>query len=216
MADFFPQHTVAWRIEEQRAVRRLTLSLPQMALVTGVALRLWRSYALTHGSPDSWVWVGGTFLAGASFFFLMCALHLANFTLRNWTWRAPAFAALEAGSETVTSLALTALNLEPLGADKADVSDWLPTGVRILVWRMIGIVLFTVVLAVVVSVLRRIILAAEDRGHTVTAVHRATAEYAVANASANAAAAESAAESANATADPPANTTADSPKGGSS
>ena len=167
-------------MEEQRAVRRLTLSLPQMALVTGVALRLWRSYVLTHGSPDSWVWVGGTFLAGASFFFLMCALHLANFTLRNWTWRAPAFAVLEAGSEIVTSLALTTLNLEPLGADKADISDWLPTGVRILIWRLLGVVLFTLVLAVVVSVLRRLILAAEDRGHTVAAVHRASTAHAVA------------------------------------
>lgn len=176
MADFFPRHSISWRIEEPRALRRLTLSLPQMALVTGIAMRLWRSYALTHGSPDSWAWVGGTFLTGVAFLFVMCALHLANFTLHNWTWRAPLFAVLEAGSEIVTSLALTTLNLEPLGADKAELSDWLPTGVRILFWRLVGIVLFTVVLGVVVSVLRRIILAAEDRGHTVSAVHRATAE----------------------------------------
>lgn len=177
MPELFPQHTVTWRVEEQRALRRLTLSLPQMALLTGITLRLWRSYVLTHGSPDSWAWVGGTFLAGAAFFFVMYAMHLANYTLRKWVWRAPAFALLEAGSEIITSLALTTLNLEPLGADKADLSDWLPTGVRILVWRLIGIVLFTIVLAIVVSVMRRIILAIENRGHTVTAVHRATAEH---------------------------------------
>ena len=81
------------------ALRRLSVSLPQMALVTGIGMRLWRSYVLTHGSADSWAWVGGTFLVGVSFLFLMTAIHLGNFTLRNWTWRAPLFAVLESGTE---------------------------------------------------------------------------------------------------------------------
>ncbi len=174
MPDFFPRTSVAWRTVQPHAFRRLSLSLPQMALVTGVGMRLWRSYMLTHGSPDSWAWVGGTFLAGAAFLFLMCAIHLANFTLRHWIWRAPAFAVLESGAEIVMSLALTTVNLEPLGAERAEFSDWIPTGIRILYWRLGGIVLFTIVLAAVVSVVRRLILAAEDRGHTVAAVHRAT------------------------------------------
>lgn len=175
----FPRQTGTWSADEKpHPVRRLTLSLPQMALVTGVALRLWRSYALTHGSPDSWAWVGGTFLVGAGFLFLMCAIHLANFTLRNWTWRAPLFAVLESGTEVLVSLALTALNLEPLGAEMAELSDWLPTATRIVFWRLAGVVLFALVLGVVVSILRRVILVAEDRSHTARAVHRATAEHA--------------------------------------
>lgn len=178
MTDFFPRTSIAWRADQPHAFRRLSLSLPQMALVTGVVMRLWRSYVLTHGSPDSWAWVGGTFLAGAAFLFLMCAIHLANFTLRNWIWRAPLFAVLESGTEIVMSLALTTVNLEPLGAERAEFGDWIPTGIRILFWRLGGIVIFTAVLAIVVSVLRRLILAAEDRGHTVAAVHRATAEHA--------------------------------------
>ena len=177
MAEFFPRHSTTWRLEQPKALRRLSLSLPQMALVTGIVIHLWRSYALTHGSPDSWAWVGGTFLVGAAFLFLMCAIHLANFTLRNWIWRAPLFAVLEAGTEIVMTLALTTLNLEPLGADRAEFSDWIPTGIRILLLRFGGIVLFALVLGLVVSVLRRIILVAEDRGHTVSAVHRATAEH---------------------------------------
>lgn len=177
MAEFFPRNTIAWRIEQPHALRRLALSLPQMALVTGIAMRLWRSYVLTHGSPESWAWVGGTFLVGASFLFLMCAIHLANFTLRNWLWRAPLFAALEAGTEILMSLALTTVNLEPLGAEMAELSDWLPTATRILYWRLFGVLAFAAVLGVVVSVLRRLILVAEDRGHTVAAVHRATAEH---------------------------------------
>ena len=113
--------------------------------VTGIGMRLWRSYVLTHGSADSWAWVGGTFLVGVSFLFLMTAIHLGNFTLRNWTWRAPLFAVLESGTEILVSLALTTLNLEPLGADMADIEDWRPTATRILLWRLAGVVLFTVV-----------------------------------------------------------------------
>ena len=176
MPEFFPRDSITWRAERPHALRRLSVSLPQMALVTGIGMRLWRSYVLTHGSADSWAWVGGTLLVGVSFLFLMTAIHLGNFTLRNWTWRAPLFAVLESGTEILVSLALTTLNLEPLGADMADIEDWRPTATRILLWRLAGVVLFTVVLAVVVSILRRIILAAEDRGHTVAAVHRATSE----------------------------------------
>ena len=177
MTEFFPRRSIAWRIEQPHALRRLTVSLPQMALVTGVALRLWRSYALTHGSADSWAWIGGTFLVGAGFLCLMCAIHLGNFTLRNWVWRAPLFAVLESGTEILVSLALTTVNLEPLGAEMAELSDWLPTATRILFWRLGGLILFALVLGVVVSILRRLILAAEDRGHTVAAVHRASAEH---------------------------------------
>lgn len=178
MTEFFPRKTVAWKLEEPPALRRTSLSLPQMALVAGVVMRLWRSFALTHGSPDSWAWVGGTFLAGVAFLFLMVTLHLGNYTLRNWAWRAPLFAVFESGTEIVASLALTALNLEPLGAVKAELSDWLPTATRIVTWRLLGISLFALVLAVVVSVVRRVLLAAEDRTHTARRIHRASAEHA--------------------------------------
>ena len=105
----------------------------------------------------------------------MCAIHLANFTLRNWIWRAPLFAVLESGTEIVVSLALTTVNLEPLGAEMAELSDWLPTATRILFLRLGGLIAFAVVLGVVVSILRRLILVAEDRGHTMAAVQRASA-----------------------------------------
>ena len=132
-AEFFPRKTVAWKLEEPAPLRQLSLSLPYMALVTGVLLRLWRSYVLTHGAPDSWAWVGGTFLIGMVFLFLMVTIHLGNFTLRHWIWRAPVFAILEAGVEILMSLALTTFGLEPLGADRAELSDWLPEGVRTLI-----------------------------------------------------------------------------------
>ncbi len=175
-AEFFPRKTVAWKLEEPAPLRQLSLSLPYMALVTGVLLRLWRSYVLTHGAPDSWPWVGGTFLIGLVFLFLMVSIHLGNYTLRNWIWRAPAFAVLEAGVEILMSLALTTVGLEPLGADRAELSDWLPTSIRTLIWRLVGIMLFVMVLAVVVSIMRRILLVAEQRSSMAVRIQRASLE----------------------------------------
>jgi hypothetical protein len=177
MTDFFPRKAIAWKLEEPPALRRTLLSLPQMALIAGIAMRLWRSFALTHGSPDSWAWVGITFLAGAAFLCLMVTLHLGNYTLRNWAWRAPLFAVLESGTEIVTSLALTALNLEPLGSEKAEMADWLPTATRILFWRLLGISAFSLVLAIVVSVVRRVLLATDDRTTTAKRIHQALVEH---------------------------------------
>lgn len=178
MSEFFPRKTVQWRVQEPAALRRASLSLPYMALLTGVPMRLWRSYGFTHGSPDSYLWIGGTFLAGMTFLFLMVTLHLGNYTLRNWTWRAPVFAVLESGTEIVMSLALTTLGLEPLGADTAELSDWLPTATRILFWRLLGILLFALALGIVVSIVRRIILVAEHRTSTAAHIRRASLERA--------------------------------------
>jgi hypothetical protein len=175
-AEFFPRKSVAWKLEEPAPLRQLSLSLPSMALVTGVLLRLWRSYVLTHGAPDSWAWVGGTFLIGMVFLFLMVTIHLGNFTLRHWIWRAPVFAILEAGVEILMSLALTTFGLEPLGADRAELSDWLPESVRTLVIRLVGILLFVMVLAVVVSIMRRILLVAEQRTSMAVRIQRASLE----------------------------------------
>ena len=174
-AEFFPRKTVAWKLEEPKPLRRASLSLPYMAVLTGVPLRLWRSYVLTHGAPDSWLWVGGTFLIGMIFLYLMVTIHLGNYTLRNWTWRAPAFAVLEAGTEIIMSLALTTFGLEPLGADRAELSDWLATSVRTLIWRLVGIALFVIVLAIVVSIMRRILLVAEQRSSMAVRIQRASA-----------------------------------------
>lgn len=145
-------------LEEPAALRRLSLSLPQMALLTGIGLRLYRAAVLTYGWSDSWAWVGGTFLGGAVFLCLCVTLHLGNYPVRSWLWRAPVFAVMEAGAEIVLSLALTTVGLEPLGSAAASIEDWQGTAARILFWRLIGISLFALVLAIVTSVVRRLLL----------------------------------------------------------
>ena len=84
----FPRQTIEWHIEEPRAFRRLSLSLVEMALVTGVLLRVYRSYVLTHGA-SGWLLFGGTIALGILFLLFMTTAHLANFPIQRWVWRAP-------------------------------------------------------------------------------------------------------------------------------
>ena len=174
MPEFFPRKTIAWEVvDDPTAIRRLSHSLPEMALVTGIVMRLYRAYVFSHGSQDSWLWVGSTIVIGAVLLLVMLTVHLANYTVRHWWWRAPLFAALEAGTEIVMSLALIALGLEKLGTGVAGLSDWLPGAARVLGWRLVIIVPFTLLLAVVVTIVRRVLLAREHRMSTAQRVSEA-------------------------------------------
>ncbi len=175
MADFFPRKTIAWEVvEDPTALRRFSNSLPEMALVTGVTLRLYRAYVLSHGSPESGLWVGSTLVIGAMLLLAMLTVHLANFTVRHWWWRAPAFAVLEAGTEIVMSLALTAVGLEKIGSRVASLTDWLPIAAQVLAWRVLLILPFTILLAVVVTMVRRLLVSREHRTSTAQRVSGAS------------------------------------------
>jgi hypothetical protein len=182
VADFFPRKTIAWKaIEDPTALRRFSSSLPEMALVTGVTLRLYRAYVLSHGSPESGLWVGSTLVIGAVLLLVMLTVHLANYTTRHWWWRAPMFAALEAGTEIMMSLALTALGMEKIGSNVAELSDWLPGAAQVLAWRVLLIIPFTVLLALMVTVVRRLLLSREHRTSTaqrLSDAHRAASDEA--------------------------------------
>ena len=91
MPSFFPRHTVEWRLEEPAAFRRLSLSLVEMAVLTGVTLRLYRAIVLTLAAQPGWLFVGVSVAVGAAFLVGMATLHLGNYPLHRWLWRAPAF-----------------------------------------------------------------------------------------------------------------------------
>jgi len=174
VADLFPRKTIAWQaVEDKAVIRRLSHSLPEMALLTGVVLRLYRAYVLSHGSPESGLWVGATLVLFGVLLLVMLTAHLANYTVRHWWWRAPIFAALEAGTEIIVSLALTALGLEKIGSGAAALSDWLPGATQVLIWRMLLVLPFTALLAVVVTIVRRILLSREHRTSTAQRVSEA-------------------------------------------
>jgi hypothetical protein len=175
MAQYFPRHTVAWKVEEPAAFRKLTLSVVEMGLITGVVLRLYRALVLTHGA-NSWVYFGLTSALGAILLFGMCTAHLANFPIKHWLWRAPLFVALEIAGELLASLVLIAVHRERLGSLGATFVDWLPMAADLVVWRAIPVVVFTLVLALIVQLVRILLLRHEDRNHTLTAIHEENEE----------------------------------------
>src|SRR3954470_9187500 len=98
MPTFFPRTTIEWHVEEPPAFRRLSLSLVEMALITGVVLRVLRAVAFTFGHASS-LYLVLAFVVGGLFLIGMTTAHLANFTVRSWAWRAPLFALVEVVGE---------------------------------------------------------------------------------------------------------------------
>ena len=171
MTNFFPRQTVAWKLEEPPAFRRLTLSVVEMAVLTGVVLRLVRSIALTQGPADSWLYLGGAFALGIIVLFGMATAHLGNYPITHWLWRAPAFAAIEAAAELLVSLPLIAAGREPMGSGRATFADWPAMALETVITRVVMMIVFAAVLASVVQLVRRLLLRHDHREHTAIAVH---------------------------------------------
>lgn len=177
MPPFFPQVTATFHIDERKSLRRFSMSLAGMAVVTGVVLRLFWALVFTMGPNDSLVFAGGMFALRFIVLFGMATLYLGNFTLHHWLWRAPAFAAIEAVAESLTSLGLIALHLEPLGSARATFADWPEMASGTLFWRVVAVVTFALILAGVVQLVRYTLLKREHRDHTVAAVHHEIVEH---------------------------------------
>jgi hypothetical protein len=141
------------QIEEPKAFRRFSLSLVEMALITGVLVRVYRSLVLTHGTTG-FGYIAGTMAIAIVFIVFMATAHLANYPLHHWLWRAPAFAALEVVGEMATSLFLIWLSREPNGTVRAHFSDWPAMAMRAMLYRGLMVVLWSVVLAGIVSFVR--------------------------------------------------------------
>lgn len=157
---FFPRQTIEWHIEEPRAFRRLSLSLVEMALVTGVLLRVYRSFVLTRGA-GSWLLFGGTIALGILFLLFMTTAHLANFPIPKWTWRAPAFAGVEAVGELVTSVLLILIGREPMGSTRAELHDWPSLAIGTIATRVVIVLVWSLLLAGIVQIVRRTMAAGE-------------------------------------------------------
>ncbi len=149
------------RVREPAAFAKLARSLIDMALVTGIVARLYRAVVLSRADSPSGTYLAVTFTIGAIFLLLMVSIHLSRFPLRDWLWRAPAFAAAEAAAEMLTSAVLIALSREPLGTGAAHFHDWPMMFVRTMGWRIVTISLFALLLAAVVKWVRFMLLRKE-------------------------------------------------------
>ena len=153
MSTYFPHNTMTMRIEEPKAFRRFSLSLVEMALVTGLLVRVYRSLVLTHGS-SSLVYIGTTMTVALVFVVGMATAHLANYPLHQWVWRAPAFAALEIVAEMAASLFLIWIGREPNGTVRAHYADWPGMMTRALEIRGLVVLVWSLFLAGIVQVVR--------------------------------------------------------------
>jgi hypothetical protein len=162
MTRYFPRTTTEIRPDEASPYRALTRSAVEMGLVTGIVFRLFRSLVLTHGS-NSWLYLGGMFALGAIFLFAMTTIHLANFPLRRWLWRAPMLGVLVAAGEMAASLALIVVGREPSGTVRAELTDWPGMAVSALLFRLTAVCAWALVLAGAVTVARRALGAARRK-----------------------------------------------------
>jgi hypothetical protein len=154
MSHFFPRHSVEWRLEEPQAFRRLSLSIVEMALLTGIVLRVLRALTFTLGRA-SWLFYGAAFVVGTVILLGMTTAYLANWTIRSWLWRAPLFALLETVGEMGTSLILIAMRREPEGAVRAEFHDWPSMALRALLQSQLSICIWAALLAGVIVFVRR-------------------------------------------------------------
>ena len=163
MPNFFPRHTVEWRLEEPPAMRKLSLSLWEMAVLTGVALRLYRAIVVGSSAQAGWIFVASTLALGVVLLLGMATLHLGNFPVHRWLWRAPLFGLLAAGAELLTSLLLVLAGREPLGSGWATMRDWVGMAPWVVLTRVAAVSLFALLLAGVVQVVRVLLLRRQHR-----------------------------------------------------
>ena len=172
----FPRDTVDWRVVDRLPVwRTLALSAVAAGAAVGVPLRLFRAWALTHGTAGdptasvSFGYLAATLGVSAVVLAGACALHLAHFPVRRWPARVLAFAAAEAGAEVLVSAVLVALGREPLGTtgvarwvDLPAIAGWVLAG------RLLFLGGFALALAGVVQLVR-VRLARRSRHQLATA-----------------------------------------------
>jgi hypothetical protein len=175
MPAFFPRHTGAFTAQDTHAFRTITTSTVEMAVITGIVLHTYRAIVLSSGAGRGWLFLGVSLALGTVILFGLTTLHLGNYTLRQWVRRVPVFAIVEAATESLVALGLIALGREPLGSTRASVADWPMIVQETFVWRVCAIILFAVLLAGVVQLFRRVLVARDHREHTLEAVARTSA-----------------------------------------
>lgn len=178
MPRYFPRDNVAWHLEEPRVLRKISLSLPAMALIAGVLVRLIR--VGVAGMSASWWGVFASIALGIVLLLTTATAYLGNYPVRQWLWRAPLFGLAEGAAEAGVSALLMVMGVERLGSTRAHLSDWpsmatdtiigTPT-LGFLDGRVAMVSLFALVLAGVVQIVRFLLLRREHRDHTAVAIH---------------------------------------------
>ncbi len=151
-----------WDLEEPAAFARIARSPVELALITGVVIRVFRAIVLTHGNATS-SYLFAALVLGTLFLLGMATLHLGRFPVREWPWRAPLFAVFETAGEMLVSLLLISLHREPWGTARAEYMDWQPMATGVLFWRLIAVCVWALFLGTTVQFVRGRVLADTGR-----------------------------------------------------
>lgn len=150
----FPRDTGVVALDAPGGWRTLSRSLVGMAAATGVVVRLARALLLSQGPPPSLLGLWAVYVLGGALVVGMAALHLSNFTVRRWLWRAPAFVLVEVAAEMVVSALLIAMGREVAGSGSAHLHDWPAIAASTLVFRALLVLPFILVLGGTVQLVR--------------------------------------------------------------
>ena len=145
--------TSEWDLEEPAAFARIARSPVELAVITGIVIRLFRAVVLTHGNVTT-TYLAASLVLGTLFLLGMATLHLGRFPVREWPWRAPLFAIFETTGEMTVSLVLIWLHREPWGTARAEFLDWQAMATGVLFWRVVGVSLWALLLGLTVSFVR--------------------------------------------------------------
>jgi hypothetical protein len=171
MSPFFPESPFSGpRVDSLLA--KLPRSLIPMAVFTGIVVHSYIWLVLARASVHfGWI---ALLLAFSGRFVLLLALatvYLGNHPVRQWIWRAPAFAALEIAVEAIMVAALIQIRIERIGTEHAHRTDWWGIVSDIMIYHGIAILVFSAILAVVVQTVRYALLKHEHRDSTAIAIH---------------------------------------------
>lgn len=172
MAGFFPTKTSDHKAVTPASFRHVSLSLVEMAVLTGVVVRLYRALVLARADGGDFLYLAITLAIFLVLLLGLATLHLGNFPVRHWLWRAPTFAVVEVATEALVSLILIAVGREFMGTLHATWSDWPVLVARTAMFRVTMICAFAFILAMVVQLARYLLLRRQHRQHTLETVHR--------------------------------------------
>ena len=171
MTPFFPESPfTGTRVDSM--IARIPRSLIPMALVTGILVNSYILFVLTRASANfGWV---ALLLAFAGRFVILLAVatvYLGNHPVRQWIWRSPAFAVLEAAAEAITVAIFIELGVERIGTDHAHWPDWWGIVSDIWIYHISAILVFSLILGIVVQIVRYALLRQEHRDTTAIRIH---------------------------------------------
>jgi hypothetical protein len=161
MTRFFPRTSINWQLEEPAAIRRFSLWIVPMALVTGIVIRGVRASMLTN-LDQSLTSLGFYYGLTGLLYLSSLTAHVGNYPLRKWLWRVPAFALIEAAAESLASAALISAGREPMGTAMATWSDWSTLAFGGLWYRLIVAIGYGLLLAGIVLLVRTTFLEKEQ------------------------------------------------------